>query len=287
LPEIRLFSEIHHHFPEALWRTKVSGEECDIFIPSKSLAIEYDGRFWHKNSLLRDLEKQRVLKMAGVDLLRVREKPLPLLAARDISVGKDESPEILCGIVLRVLGKISDNYQLVNNQEFLTLRSGLRFRSRTHPSLSEYPELSAEWSKRNEPLDPNSFSTGCSQQVWWHCKKCGFEWQARICNRVEGSNCPKCRIGSNALMVKFPKLAVLWDHENNVALTLEMMTAFSNKKVWWVCSKGHRWLSQVGNMARYGSDPRCRFCDPFRSRIDSPLSRKAKTAVLNDGGVTT
>ena len=54
------------------------------------------------------------------------------------------------------------------------------------------PNLVDEWNySKNGSVNPNMFSAGSAQIVWWKCKN-GHEWQARIYSRVKGHGCPIC-----------------------------------------------------------------------------------------------
>ena len=54
------------------------GYELDIYIPSRKIAIEYDGGLWHKNRTKKDLEKNFKCKKDGIKLYRIREGLPPL-----------------------------------------------------------------------------------------------------------------------------------------------------------------------------------------------------------------
>ena len=56
---------------------------------------------------------------------------------------------------------------------------------------TEHPDLAAEWSGRNEGSPAKVWSKS-RKNVWWRCKKCGYEWRAVINSRVKGSGCPEC-----------------------------------------------------------------------------------------------
>ena len=46
------------------------------------------------------------------------------------------------------------------------------------------PELMKEWDwEANGDLDPHKVATGCNKRAWWICRKCGFNWEAKINNR--------------------------------------------------------------------------------------------------------
>lgn len=50
--------------------------EADIFLEDYSIAIEYDGVFWHKDKFLDDVEKSKRLNSRNIFLIRIREKGL-------------------------------------------------------------------------------------------------------------------------------------------------------------------------------------------------------------------
>jgi len=54
-----------------------------------------------------------------------------------------------------------------------------------------------------------------------------------------------------------PKLAKEWHNEKNGCLKPDMVSANSQKKVWWKCPKGHEWQTSISN--RYNGSG-CPFC---------------------------
>lgn len=57
----------------------------------------------------------------------------------------------------------------------------------THPLLAD------QWNYvKNGDLKPTELSAGSGKKVWWVCPKCGYEWQATINNRSNGTGCPNC-----------------------------------------------------------------------------------------------
>ena len=59
------------------------------------------------------------------------------------------------------------------------------------------------------------------------------------------------------LKALFPGLAKQWHPTKNGKLTPDAVTPGSNKKVWWICDKGHEWKTAVKNRRR-GSG--CHYC---------------------------
>ena len=113
------------------------------------------------------------------------------------------------------------------------------------------PDIVCEWnSNRNGSTTPEMVSPYANRKVWWRCEL-GHEYQAEIRHRtVEKSGCPYCTgrkvlAGFNDLATKEPKIAAQWHPELNGALTPEMVSCGSNKKVWWQCADGHVWKAVI------------------------------------------
>lgn len=61
----------------------------------------------------------------------------------------------------------------------------------------------------------------------------------------------------NCLAVVNPGLAAQWHPTKNGDLTPEMVTAGSNKKVWWRCKEGHEWPATIESRNRGRGCPYC------------------------------
>ena len=61
----------------------------------------------------------------------------------------------------------------------------------------------------------------------------------------------------NSLAQKSPSLSVEWNYEKNGTLLPEHVGAFSNKSVWWRCSKGHEWQASISNRIQGRGCPVC------------------------------
>jgi len=128
------------------------------------------------------------------------------------------------------------------------------------------PNLAKEWhAAKNGHLTPFDVTRGSGRKAWWLCKR-GHAWQAIIYNRTHGNGCPYCsnrRVGAdNNLAKKYPDLSNQWHPTRNGSLMPSGVTPGSDKKVWWVCGRGHEWKARIGNRAR-GSD--CPMCRPTKS----------------------
>jgi hypothetical protein len=137
-------------------------------------------------------------------------------------------------------------------------------------SLYEYcceqgrEELLAQWHpEKNGPLTPKDVAHGSRKKAWWRCEK-GHEWQAEIYSRtLKQRGCTVCAgqrvvVGDNDLATVSPDIADEWHPEKNGDLTPQMVTAGSNKTVWWICNKGHEYQMMIGH--RTGKDRGCPYC---------------------------
>ncbi len=123
------------------------------------------------------------------------------------------------------------------------------------------PELAAQWSDRNT-LSASEVSAESHKKAWWK-GPCGHEWEAEIRNRARnGTGCPYCSgrkllPGFNDLKTRFPEVAAEWSQKND-PLKPDMVTAFSNRRVWWRCRTcGNEWYALIST--RSGGS-RCPYC---------------------------
>ena len=136
--------------------------------------------------------------------------------------------------------------------------------------LTEYanargrPEVLLQWDRsRNLPLTPETADAWSNEKVWWQCER-AHRWQASIMSRASlGRGCPYCAgklsiPGTTDLATLNPELAAQWHPDRNGKLRPEDVTPGSDKRVWWLCEKGHAWQTRVGVRARQGRG--CPYC---------------------------
>lgn len=122
------------------------------------------------------------------------------------------------------------------------------------------PELASEWHHtKNGDLTPFDVTSGSKQKVWWQCEKL-HEWQAIIYSRMKGNNCPYCRglypSKDNNLLSYNPDLCNQWNYNKNIKDPSEY-TSNSDKKVWWLCDKGHEWEAKISQRNVGNGCPYC------------------------------
>lgn len=118
---------------------------------------------------------------------------------------------------------------------------------------SAFPKIASQWHPtKNGALTPEQVTPYSNRKAWWICE-IGHEYNSFISHRVQSSSgCPYCAgklvlPGFNDLATKKPWLCAEWDQELNGALTPQMVTAGSHKKVWWRCSEGHVWKAVIAS----------------------------------------
>ena len=116
--------------------------------------------------------------------------------------------------------------------------SGAKVAKGENDLATMFPKLGREWSKRNLPLKPCHVTVKSNKQVWWRCRKCNYEWRARISDRTDGHGCPLCAgeilvAGFNDLMSEHSDIAEEWS-ERNLEKPSDVFSK-SRKNVWWHC----------------------------------------------------
>lgn len=243
-----------------LYRDK--GYELDIYIPSKKIAIEYDGGFWHGNKTKKDLEKNQKCVKDGIELYRIREG-LPSLHGSSIDYIVQEKRKDLPQILKEVLSKIiGTDVDVDLERDTIPIENLRKYTEKEKSILISNPKVTAEWNyEKNGNLKPEHVTSNSNKKVWWKCSK-GHEWQATIDNRNNGNGCPYCSgryavKGENDLQTVNPTLATEWNYEKNNKLEPIDVTPNSSQKVWWKCDKGHEWQATINHRNNGSGCPYC------------------------------
>lgn len=137
-----------------------------------------------------------------------------------------------------------------------------------------FPQLLDEWDyTKNINISPEDVTPSSNKKVWWKCKSKGHLWQATVHHRVLGTGCPACAgkmvTIDNCLATINPTLSSEWHNNKNGTLIPGDVTPYSNKKVWWLCSKGHEYEASISNRSRGNS---CPFCSSHRASPENNLA---------------
>jgi hypothetical protein len=263
--ELRFLSEIEYVFSDVRHRQKVAGVEADIFIPYLTIAIEYDGAYFHKSKTKEDRAKNRKLSKAGVSVIRLREVPLKLLGPDDIQIHElrylQKADIDLLIKKIAALAYRSRNLPRKKVKEYLaakTLKADRRYHELVEAlpgpgdikdSVASNERLLSEWHyERNDRLKPDQVHIRSALKLWWRCSK-DHEWDATPDKRSTGRNCPYCsnhRVGyGNSLAERAPEVAKEWYQPGNGDLTPADVTSGSGRRVWWICPRKHKFRATV------------------------------------------
>ena len=132
--------------------------------------------------------------------------------------------------------------------------------------VADIPEYMQDWDwERNteQGVFPDTLTSGSRKRVFWSCHVCGGKWDTVM---KERRGCPYCSNfkalpGYNDLATTHPDLAKQWSKLDNGTLTPQDVTSGSQKKVFWVCDKGHVWDAQINSRV---SGQGCPYCNNRR-----------------------
>ncbi|MBQ9408335.1 MAG: hypothetical protein IJU28_02950 [Clostridia bacterium] len=187
-PEQTLFFYIHNCFPEAINGYKDlfnDGMELDIYIPSRKIGIEYDGKAWHNNekSFMREIKKYALCRENNIRLVRVKElkKEEDVLTADQVIYSNETLDETLEKISELLGVKFDVNLD----------RDGDKI-SEQYQSEDANESFVRKLNEKNPEVIPLSSYALSNEKIQCRCKKCGFEWKATPNKLLMGRGCPKC-----------------------------------------------------------------------------------------------
>lgn len=119
-------------------------------------------------------------------------------------------------------------------------------------TLEEYPALIKDWDYEKNDRLPSEVGSQSNTYANWKCHKCGYSWEAKICNRVNGRGCPCCAHkvlvkGINDLETLHPDLAKEWHPTKNGDLKPCDVLPGQRLKVWWLCPNGHSYQATLNH----------------------------------------
>lgn len=259
---------IKKYFPDATdnYKLKDYGKrELDIFIPSIKVGVEYDGGYYHTN-IESDLEKDKLCESLGIKLYRIRDaKCLKMNSSSICFYRKDKTEKDLEKIITELLSNLNiENKKIDIKEDLYDIYSKIEFMEKEKSLAKTKPELLKEWNyEKNGNLTPESIAPSSSKKVWWICSN-GHEWQATPNKRSKGSGCPYCSNnkimkGYNDLETTNPSVLKEWNYKKNGNLKPDEVMAGSNKKVWWICPKGHEYETSILNKTKRNGT-KCPIC---------------------------
>jgi len=247
----------------------LQGKELDMYIPKYNLGVEYDGSYWH-NEVSKDIEKDELCYGASIDLIRIREEKSPTYVGKNKTYHvKSESEDDLIDAISFIIEYINEKYHTEYiattdiSEDRIQIYELLEMNKKNSSLGVLYPQIASEWHPtKNGKILPEYVSAHSHRKVWW-LGECGHEYDAPIRDRTERDvHCPFCsshRIlkGFNDLHTVNPELAGEWHPTKNGNLKPSDVLPYSNKKVWWVCKKGHPYNYLISHRSNGSKCPVC------------------------------
>ena len=267
-PEQVIFYYISKLFSDATTRDKqvLSGVELDVYIPSRSIAIEYDGLLWHENKYDNDVKKNELCEQAGITLIRVREQGLPILPncsnVKIIIRENNDTDSALVDVLKELFYLLHMECDIDLIRDRVDIYNKYVEYDISHSLATENYALAKEWHPTmNGKLSPYNVRAGSGKKVWWLCSK-GHSYQAVIACRNNGGGCPYCSNkkvlkGYNDLATVNPELVKEWHPIKNGDLKPTDVTCGSGKKVWWLGRCGHEWEAVICDRHAGNGCPYC------------------------------
>ena len=259
-PEKALYYYVKKIFPDTVPGYKsenLETFELDIYIPSLSIGIEYDGERWHQN-VDKDLRKNKLCADQMITLIRIREPKCPILTDNiAVSIIMDNKKtglyDALKNLFIEITKITNVQYQidinlLRDNTEIINL---LEISGKKHGLNSVFPDIAKEWDfSKNGRLLPDNVTAGSDKKVWWICPN-GHSYLSSVSSRVSGRGCSICSgkkvlKGFNDFESRCPELTTDWDYDKN-ATTPDAVAYGSDKKYWWRCTNGHSYECSINN----------------------------------------
>ena len=264
-PEQALYYYVKKYYDDAVNSDYTAiGAELDIYIPSKRIAIEYDGLKWHKNSSF-EKEKNDLCRTKDIKLIRIREEGLKLYddcvcITRSNCADINSLRLVILQTIVYLDSSITPDIDI--DRDRIDILEKYIANEKAKSLNSRYPKIADEWHPtKNGNITPAMVAPNSNKKVWW-LGTCGHEWQAVISSRVLGNGCPICNgkqvlSGENDLLSINPTLGSEWHPTKNGKLLPDKVTPNSHRKVWWLGKCGHEWEDTI---AHRSTGRNCPFC---------------------------
>lgn len=254
---------------EVLSRERIDGIEVDVYMPSLSTGVEYNGEYYHAGKKAKDDLKIQKLKERGLRIItmecgREREVSPGKIVMSSKPKANPSHAEFTWGIrqLFDLLGLPMVDIDL--RRDIVEIYSQYVQQTKANSLMEKFPEIAKEWDyDRNINLKPAAFRPFSNKRVWWKCSACGNSYDMQISNRtIGGSGCPYCvgkriKPGKNDICTTHPEVAKEWDYNKNRTRPEEYSKG-SDHKVNWICSTcGYEWRATISSRTQGCGCPMC------------------------------
>lgn len=175
-------------------------EELDVWIPSLTCGIEYDGKYYHAGRGEKDAEKDRAAANSSIRLIRLIECDRNAIEGDriylDVCHSQKRNIERAVQYVVALLA--GRPVSLDMEADTADIMSNYKMEKEKRSVKALFPELAKQWDfNRNGTLLPENISYGSVRKVWWICPVCGRSFlksvNTRTATRTRNlQHCPYC-----------------------------------------------------------------------------------------------
>lgn len=216
-------------------------KEIDIYIPRYNLAIEPGSWNWHKNILDKDIEKIKLCKKKGVQLIIIYDSCTEVIKHYDniitynIELGSEKKHQALKEIVKYILQLI--NIECIESEEVWNKIEKLAYSKSQRISNDDFVENFTIKNNHHKDIILMSKYTRAIDPIQCQCKICGNIWSTPASELLKGTGCPKCQIKRVGLNKQKKTLIKEWKIKNPTGnkLQCEKETGISRMTIykWW------------------------------------------------------
>ena len=232
------------------------GIELDIYIPSKSLAIEPGSWFWHENTFVGDIEKRSRAKTKGIRIITVYDtfpatEKVPFSTDCYVFDGQLNEPGFyrLKTLTTELLEIIDETFS--PSEQFWNEIIESAHKGSSRLSHEEFVDAIAEITPI---IKITGHYTANKARISAKCTICGYEWSTTPATLLKGSGCVSCAGLKKKTTEEFieqlakisPSIEVLGEY-SNTSTKIEVR----NKD----CR--HSWYATPNSLLRGSNCPKC------------------------------
>ena len=236
----------------------IIGKELDIIIPSKKIAFEPGGWFFHKNSKKKDLIKRQLCKEKNIRLITIydsykEDKPPyeeDCFVFRE-ELGAPKNREILKSLI-DSLFYICDISPCLSSNEWNEVQKYASEKSMHQTS----EEILKDIKKVNSDVILLEKPTRAHEKILCECKRCGWQWESTPIKLKRGGGCPECAGTRKLTQDEFNEQL---DGTNPNVIALEPYVNMNHPIEYHCNICGYEWKSKPRALIRQGGIcPVCR-----------------------------
>ncbi|MBQ7548843.1 MAG: hypothetical protein IJT03_03965 [Clostridia bacterium] len=236
-------------FRKALGESKVIsrdkvliGKEIDIYIPSKSFAIEIGSWTWHRDALDNDMEKIEACRKHDTRLIIIYDSCTDTTIENEdvwtypIDLGSEKQCDTLKSIFFNCLKQMNIQPVAFDENDWIEIINHA-YQASLRVTHDDFLAKLQEKNRHFRDIVVLSEYRYAREKIKCKCKKCGNEWETAASELLKGTGCPVCQIKAVGDRRSKKDQIIEWrkNHPNGSKLRCEKETGISRMTVykWW------------------------------------------------------